>query len=215
MRRLGLQGGRWPSPGGTLRSFSRLLVIIHRVPRVSVQSGLDTVIGLRTPRRRTLCVMNYRGEKLRSAPPGPRHRPPRRPRRRTLCFMIYRHEKLWCAPPGIRRRTNEFAYEPTILPFLRIVFVQNRKSIKLILMFCSWTLARLKNISPVQNRAFIFWTNFQLERSILPFLRIVHVQNRTVDKININVLLLNTFSFKKPLPIHWPVASSNFICWFL
>ena len=98
-----------------------------------------------TPRRRTLCVMTYRGEKLRSVPPGARHRQPRRPRRRTLCFMTYRHEKLRCAPPGTRHRSNEFAYEPSILPFLRIVLVQNR----------------------------------------------------TVDKININVLLLNSFSFKK------------------
>ena len=30
-----------------------------------------------TPRRRTLCVMTNRREKLRSAPPGPRHRLPR------------------------------------------------------------------------------------------------------------------------------------------
>ena len=102
-----------------------------------------------TPRRRTLCVITYRGEKLRSAPPGLGHRQPRRPRCRTLCFMIYRHEKLRCAPLGARHRSNEFVYEPSILPF---------------------------------------WRN-------------VLVQNRTVDKININVLLLNTFSFKKIFPV--------------
>ena len=102
--------------------------------------------------------------------------------------MAYRDEKLRSAPPGTRHRSNKFAYEPSILPFLRIILVQNRSA----LMFRSWTLFRSKKYAPFQNGTVIFWTNFHLERSNIPFLRIVHVQNRTVDKL---ILMLCSWTF--------------------
>ena len=51
--------------------------------------------------------MTYRLEKLRSAPPGPRHRVPQTPGCRTLCVITYRHETLRSAPPEPRNRHPE------------------------------------------------------------------------------------------------------------
>ena len=59
-------------------------------------------------------------------------------------------------------------------------------------MFCFWTLSRSKKFAPFQIGAVIFWTNFHLERSFLPFLRIVHVQNRIVDKL---ILMLCSWTY--------------------
>ena len=120
----------------------------------------------RTPIRRTLCVITYRGEKLRSAPPGLGRRPPWRPRRGTLCFMIYRHEKLRCAPPGTRHQLNEFAYEPSILPFLRIVLVHNRTVNKInINVLLSVGLTIVQNCQDLSNDPSALWQTTERRRN--------------------------------------------------
>ena len=120
-----------------------------------------------TPRRRNLCVMTYRHKKLRSAPPGPRHRPPGAPRPRQLCVMTYRRKKLWSAPPGHRHR-------PPGTPRRGPLYVITYRRKKL----------RCAPPEPCHQ------SNISLsERSILTYFANCSVQNRTIDKININVLL--------------------------
>ena len=119
--------------------------------------------------------MTYRGKKLRSAPRGHHNRPPGMSRFRPLCVMTCRGKTLRSAPPGPRHR-------PPGTPRCWT------------LCFMTYRHEKLRCTPPgTRHRS----NKFAYEPSILAFLQIVLGQNRTIDKININVLFLNTFSFKK------------------
>ena len=101
--------------------------------------------------------MTYRRKKLRTAPPGPRHRPPGTPRRRTninvlLCthfcskkFAPFRMEPLDLERIFISTEHSNFV--------LRIVPFRTEQSIRLILLFCSEHVIVQQNFAPCSERS--------------------------------------------------------------
>ena len=124
-----------------------------------------------TPRCRPPIVITYRGEKLRSSQSGPHHRPPGTPRHRTLCVMTYKGDQLRSTPPGpchlwfidtkncgthhprlVTGQTNLHMNQSFYLFFESFLF-RTEQSIKLILMFCSWTPYLSKDFAPFSERS--------------------------------------------------------------